>query len=117
MPNSTRSARPQKPYRDFPLFAHVAHRSAHWAKKIQGKWHYFGRWGRWGRRPIGRPAPLPDSGCQTALDLYKAQADDSHAARLPRPAVDGAPTIGGTVWANMAPIRMSRRTMRQLRRR
>jgi hypothetical protein len=35
--------RPSKPYPEFPL---GAANNGHWQKKINGRIHYFGRWGR-----------------------------------------------------------------------
>lgn len=48
--------KPEKPYDDFPLFAHS---NGRWAKKAGGKLHYFGTWGDW----------------REALDEYKQWRD------------------------------------------
>ncbi len=68
MVNSTtrRSIRkPPKPYPDFPLFAHATGR---WAKKIRGKFYYFGPWDD------------PDK----ALEKYKTEREALYTGKTPR---------------------------------
>ena len=57
--------RPGKPYPDFPLFPHATGR---WAKKINGRFAFFGPWGD----PHG------------ALERYLSERDELYAGRVPR---------------------------------
>jgi len=62
--------KPNKPYPDFPLYAHATGR---WAKKVKGKLHYFGSW----------------DDPQSALQKWIEQRDDLLAGRTPRVTSDG----------------------------
>jgi integrase len=65
--SKARDRRPRKPYADFPLFPH---RNGCWAKKIRGRFVFFGPWGD----------------AEGALQRYLAQRDELHAGRA-----DGSP--------------------------
>jgi integrase len=68
--NSSSPAKPSKPYPEFPLFPHATGR---WAKKIRGRFVYFGPWNE------------PNA----ALTKYLEQKDDLHSGRKPRPETNG----------------------------
>jgi integrase len=81
MAHSTRrsaAAKPKKPRPDFPLFPHATGR---WAKKVRGKFHYFGK-------------VAEDPKGQVALELWLEQKDDLLAGRVPR-TVKGGLTLHG----------------------
>ena len=65
--SKARDPRPRKPYPDFPLFPH---RNGCWAKKIQGRFVFFGPW----------------ADAEGALQRYLQQRDELHAGLAERPA-------------------------------
>ena len=62
MPSAKPLNKPDRPYEDYPLFAH---RNGQWCRTIRGKQHYFGVWSDW----------------EGALKLYQEQKDDLFAGR------------------------------------
>ena len=71
-----KSQRPPKPYLTFPL---TVHPSGRWCKRIRNRLHYFGYW-----RNANGSLKSDGGDWQTALELYKSQADDLHAGRISR---------------------------------
>lgn len=59
-------SKPDKPYPDFPLYAHA---SGRWAKKIKSRTHFFGPWGDW----------------QAALAKFEHDVHDLQRGRKPKP--------------------------------
>lgn len=73
-----RDDRPAKPYPDFPLFPH---RTGRWAKKINGRFCYYGPW-----RGVE-----DGGGWKAALDEYEKHRDGDYAGRARRS--DGAADV------------------------
>jgi len=71
--HSKPAEKPKKPRPDFPLFPHA---SGRWAKKIRGKFHYFGK-------------VDADPKGEAAEQLWSDQKDDLLAGRTPRVGRDG----------------------------
>ncbi|MCX7429263.1 MAG: tyrosine-type recombinase/integrase [Planctomycetia bacterium] len=70
-------AKPDKPYPGFPLFPHA---SGRWAKKIKGRFAYFGRWS-------------DDPKGERALGQYLNEKDALHAGHRPQRGGESSPTV------------------------
>lgn len=81
------NARPDKPYPEFPLYAHPL---GYWSKKIRGKIHHFGKWGKVIK---GKLTQIEGETWREALDKFKAQVDDLQAGRTPRVSTEGGLTV------------------------
>lgn len=73
MANSIVRARPPKPRNDFPLFPH---RNGRWAKKVRGKFVYFGKW-------------ADDPKGEAAINYFLDHKVEIMAGRTPRASTDG----------------------------
>jgi integrase len=67
-------AKPKKPHKDFPLFAH---NNGQWAKKVRQRMYFFGKW----------------DNPQAAMKKWIAQKDDLLAGRTPRAHDPGELTV------------------------
>jgi hypothetical protein len=70
-------AKPDKPYPGFPLFPHA---SGRWAKKIKGRFAYFGRWS-------------DDPKGERALGQYLNEKDAFHAGHRAHRGGESSPTV------------------------
>lgn len=80
--------RPPKPYPDFPL---SAANCGSWQKKINGRIHYFGKWGR---VVNGKLTRIEGDGWQAALERYEQERDALYAGRKPKPRTPNGLTLG-----------------------
>jgi integrase len=75
--DARKAVKPNKPYPDYPLYAHA---SGRWAKKIRGRTHYFGPWRDW----------------RSALERYKFEIDYLIRGKVP-PDPDATLTVADLV--------------------